>query len=77
MSNEKTPEFYKKFYEENRVKLLQYDSLRTFFHKMVEDVLGKDYYNMACDVYDADKICCEDITKKVKKSKLKKWLTSK
>ena len=32
---------------------------------MVNDVLGEDYYNTAMDVYDADKICCQDITKKV------------
>lgn len=64
MNNEKTHEFYKQFYDENRVKLLQYDSLRKNFHKMVDDVLGKDYYNMAMDVYDCDKECCEDITRK-------------
>lgn len=64
MIDEKTLEFYKKFYDENRVKLLQYDSLRKNFHKMVDDVMGKDYYNMANDVYDCDRICCEDITQK-------------
>jgi hypothetical protein len=64
MNGEKALEFYKKFYDENRVKLLQYDSLRDNFNKMVTDVLGDDYYNMAMDVYDADKICCEDITRK-------------
>lgn len=56
-------EFYKKFYEENRIKILQYENLRSNFTKMVDDVLGKDYYNMAMDVYDCDRICCEDITK--------------
>jgi hypothetical protein len=63
---EKTQEFYKTFYEENKVKLLQYENLRKHFHQMVTDVLGKDYYNMAMDVYDADRICCEDITQKSK-----------
>ena len=51
-------------HEDNRVSLLQYDSLRKHFHTMVSDVLGEDYYNMAMDVYDADRICCEDITTK-------------
>lgn len=64
MSDEKTPEFYKNFYDENRISLLQYASLRKNFSKMVDDVLGKDYYNMAMDVYDSDKCCCEDITRK-------------
>tara|TARA_R110001606_G_scaffold289137_1_gene437151 strand:+ start:1447 stop:1686 length:240 start_codon:yes stop_codon:yes gene_type:complete len=64
MSDEKTPEFYKKFYEDNRVSLLQYASLRKNFSKMVDDVLGKDYYNMAMDVYGCDKECCVHITMK-------------
>ncbi len=66
MSDEKSPEFYKSFYDENRVALLQYKSLRGHFNKMINNVLGSDYYNMAMDVYDADKICCEDVTSKLK-----------
>lgn len=64
MSDGKTPEFYKNFYDENRVRLLQYESLRKNFTKMVDNVLGKDYYNIAMDVYGSDKECCEDITRK-------------
>ena len=63
---DKNHEFYKQFYEENRVSILQYECLRVNFNKMVKDVLGDDYFNMAMDVYDADRICCEDITSKVK-----------
>jgi hypothetical protein len=59
---------YKLFYEENRVTLLQYESLRKNFSLMVDDVLGVDYYNMAMDVYDCDKICCEDITREAKRT---------
>lgn len=70
MTEEKDAEFYKKFYDENRVCLLQYDSLRKNFSSMIDDVLGKDYYNMAMDVYEADRICCEDITRKANRS----WL---
>lgn len=66
MEKIKTPEFYRSFYDENRVKLLQYDSLRSHFDEMVNNVLGKDYYNMGMDVYECDKICCEDITLKRK-----------
>jgi len=61
--DDKTFEFYKDFYDENRVKLLQYESLRTNFNKMIDDILGEKYYNMAMDVYECDRICCEDITK--------------
>lgn len=58
---EETFEFYKKFYEENRIHMLQYRSLRKHFHAMVDKILGDDYYNMAMDVYEADRVCCEDI----------------
>lgn len=71
---ENTKEFYKKFYEENRVAILQYNSLRENFNKMVKDVLGNDYYNMAMDVYEADKDCCEDITNKANEGFFKKIL---
>ena len=72
MSKEKDLAFYKKFYDENRVRILQYNSLRINFNSMVRDVLGSDYYNMALDVYDADRICCEDIASKSRKNWLQK-----
>ena len=61
---EKDLEFYKEFYEDNRIPLMQYESLRDNFSSMVTDVLGDDYYNMGMDVYQCDRICCEDITRK-------------
>lgn len=63
-----TFEEYKAFYEDNRVPLLQYKSLRKHFNKMVRGVLGNTYYNMGMDVYEADRLCCEDITYKVTSS---------
>jgi len=70
MNEDKSPEFYRAFYEENRVSVLQYASLRKHFNQMVHDVLGGNYYNMAMDVYDADRICCEDIVAKVRPNSL-------
>lgn len=66
MKDRRTNEYYKAFYDKNRVSMLQYKSLRNNFKKMVDDVLGEDYYNMAMDIYDSDRICCEDITQKSK-----------
>jgi hypothetical protein len=66
--SDKSAEFYKKFYEENRVRVLQYDSLRKYFQKMVDDVLGSGYYNMGMDVYECDRVCCEDVTRKAKRT---------
>ena len=67
---------YKEFYEKNRIALLQYESLRRNFSMMVDNVLGDDYYNMAMDVYDCDRICCEDITRKANRSVFEKLFNS-
>ncbi len=66
----KDNEFYKLFYDENRVSILQYDNLRIHFNKMVRDVLGEDYYNIGMDVCQSDRQCCEDITRKLKKQSI-------
>jgi hypothetical protein len=60
--------------DSNRIMLLQYQSLRVNFHLMVSNVLGKDYYNMGMDVYECDRICCEDITNKSSLSWLRKLI---
>lgn len=71
MTNDINPEYYKKFYEENRVKVMQYESLRTNFTKLHQDVLGRQYYNMGMDVYECDRITCEDLAVKFNSP----WLT--
>ena len=65
--SEKTYKFYKSFYDKHRVSILQYDSLRNNFQKMIDNILGEDYYNYEMDVYECDRQCCEDITQKLKK----------
>jgi len=72
MSEDKDIDFYKKFYDENRIRILQYESLKGHFQKMINDVLGDDYYNMAMDVYECDRICCEDITRKANRTALER-----
>ena len=72
IDKEKTPEFYREFYNENRVALLQYKSLRENFSKMVDDVLGENYYNYEHDVYNSDKECCKAITKKANMTALER-----
>lgn len=54
--------------------LLQYENLRNNFSTMVNSVLGDDYYNLALDLYNSDRICCEDITRKANKTALQKLL---
>jgi|TARA_R110000822_G_scaffold122986_4_gene257310 hypothetical protein len=60
--------------DSDRIMLLQYESLRVNFHLMVSNLLGKDYYNMGMDVYECDRICCEDITNKSSLSWLRKLI---
>mgnify|MGYP001278392732 CR=1 FL=1 len=55
--------------DHERISLMQYENLRKHFNKLVDNVLGKDYYNMGMDVYTCDEITCEDLSKKLKK----KW----
>tara|TARA_R110002074_G_scaffold313047_1_gene483690 strand:- start:205 stop:474 length:270 start_codon:yes stop_codon:yes gene_type:complete len=52
----------------DRIALLQYESLRENFTKLIDSVLGPDYYNMGMDVYECDRICCEDIAIAAKKN---------
>ena len=61
--------------EINRIKLLQYENLRTHFNQMVKDVLGDDYYNMGMDVYECDRLTCEDITAKANKHWLERMFS--
>ena len=67
-------DFYKDFYDQNRISLLQYESLRENFQKMVDDVMGDGYYNMGMDIYECDRICCEDITIKANRTALARLL---
>lgn len=60
----------KRNYESDRIALLQYDNLRKHFQQLINDVLGKGYYNEGMDVYTGDEFSCRDL----KQAKIKrKW----
>ena len=40
---------------------LIYKNLRKNWNKLVDEILGKDYYNMGMDTYTCDDLTCEDI----------------
>jgi len=63
---ERQLKFYKNFYDENYANLLMYKNLRKHFQRLVEEILGDDYYNMAQDTYDCDRMTCEDIAVRAK-----------
>ena len=56
---------YQKLSEEYRIQSLQYRNLRQHFYQLVEDVLGKNYYNEGMDVYSSDGFCCRDLRRKL------------
>lgn len=64
--NELKQEYENQQIESDRIALLQYKNLRKHFGEMVHTLLGESYYNLAMDVYDCDRIACEDIIKKYK-----------
>jgi len=51
--------------EDNRIRLLQYENLRKQFQRLVDDVLGKDYYNEGMDTHKCDEYCCRDLKNKI------------
>lgn len=65
-TNEKTPEFYKNFYEQNHATILIHENLRKHLKTVIDEVLGSDYYNMGGDVYQCDELVCKDIIYKAK-----------
>jgi len=64
--------FYKKFYEDNKNIISQYENLRNHFSSLVESVLGENCYNMITDIKEFDRICCEHIKSKANMSWLQK-----
>jgi len=51
--------------EDNRIRLRQYENLRKHFQKLIDEVLGKDYYNEGMDTYRCDEFCCRDLKDKM------------
>ena len=49
--------------QQDRVAMMQYRNLREHFGALADEVLGPDYYNMGMDVYECDRITCEDIAR--------------
>lgn len=45
----------------DEIEKLQYENLRKQFNKIIHELLGKCYYNMAMDVYKCDEQCADDV----------------
>lgn len=47
--------------EDKSVEELILDNLRNNFNRVVDKVLGENYYNYGCDAYSCDKFTCDDL----------------
>lgn len=59
----------KKQISELNIMKLQHENLRECFSKIINEVLGEDYYNNGSDVYSCDTLASQDIIKLFKKEK--------
>lgn len=61
--------------EEDNVYKEIYLDLMKHHYKMLDEILGKDYYNYGCDVYSCNRFACEDVTQAYKSevNKRKFW----
>lgn len=51
---------------------LRFEELNKQWNKVIDEILGKDYYNYGCDWKSCDRFTTEDIIYKYKKCK-KRW----
>lgn len=61
------PKLVEEITGENLISLLQYKLLRENFQKLINDVLGPNYYNEGMDVYTCDEFSCRDLKNKLKR----------
>jgi len=59
---------------ETEVRLAQYRNLRAHFNKLIDEVLGPGYWNEGMDVYECDRITCEDIARVADRSALSRLI---
>ena len=50
---------------EEQIRLAQYENLRKHFAELISKVLGPGYWNDGMDVYECDRLACEDIALKL------------
>lgn len=52
---------------------LRFEELNKQWNKVIDEILGKDYYNYGCDWESCDRLTAEDIIYKYKKAKKRWW----
>ena len=64
---------YKDIKREKELYEYMYDELRKQWERIVDNLLGKDYYNYGCDHYSCDKLTADDLIYKYKKRWWQFW----
>ena len=52
--------------DETRLQLTHYNNLRKYYNKLIEEVMGKDYYTISPDVMNSDTEAYEDMIHRIK-----------
>ena len=49
-----------------RLQLTHYDNLRKYYYKLIEEIMGEDYYTISPDVMNSDTEAYEDMIYRIK-----------
>lgn len=52
--------------DKTRLQLLHYENLRKYFNKLIDEILGEDYYTVNPDVMNSDTEAFEDMLYRIK-----------
>lgn len=52
--------------DKTRLQLLHYENLRKYFNKLIDEILGEDYYTVNPDVMNSDTEAYEDMLYRIK-----------
>ena len=52
--------------DKTRLQLIHYNNLRKYYYKLIEEILGEDYYTISPDVMNSDTEAYEDMVNRIK-----------
>ena len=52
--------------DKTRLQLTHYNNLRKYYYKLIEEIMGEDYYTISPDVMNSDTEAYEDMIHKIK-----------
>ena len=52
--------------DKTRLQLIHYNNLRKYYYKLIEEIMGEDYYTISPDVMNSDTEAYEDMIYRIK-----------